>query len=54
MLLDQGSVEVAGTTLEVADMAYHRAGSAELALTNRGERPAEVLLLGGPRSARSL
>ncbi|MET0992934.1 MAG: pirin family protein [Mycobacterium sp.] len=48
VLLDQGSVEVAGTTLEVADMAYHRAGSAELALTNRGERPARVLLLGGP------
>jgi quercetin 2,3-dioxygenase len=48
VLLDQGSVEVAGTTLEVADLAYHGAGGAELSLTNRGERPARVLLLGGP------
>ena len=48
VLLDQGSVEVAGTALEVADMAFHRAGQRRLALTNRGDGPARVLLLGGP------
>ena len=52
VLLDQGSVEVAGTTLEVADLAYHGAGRAELALTNRGDGPARVLLLGGPAVRR--
>jgi quercetin 2,3-dioxygenase len=48
VLLDQGSVEVAGMTLDVADLAFQEAGNDELVLANRGERPARVLLLGGP------
>jgi redox-sensitive bicupin YhaK (pirin superfamily) len=48
VLLDTGSVEVAGTTLAVADLAFQAAGSTRLTLTNRGADPARVLLLGGP------
>jgi redox-sensitive bicupin YhaK (pirin superfamily) len=48
VLLDQGSVEAGGTTLEVADLWYQSPGHDWLTLTNRGERPARVLLLGGP------
>ena len=48
VLLDQGNVEVAGTDLGVADLAFQGVGSDRLTLTNRGEGPARVLLLGGP------
>jgi redox-sensitive bicupin YhaK (pirin superfamily) len=48
VLLDQGSVEVAGTALEVADLAFQAAGSDRLEVANRGQSPARVLLLGGP------
>jgi len=48
VLLDQGTVEVAGTTLDVADLAFHAAGSDGLTIVNRGENPARVVLLGGP------
>ena len=48
VLLDQGSVEVAGTALEVADLAFQAAGSDRLEVVNRGQSPARVLLLGGP------
>jgi quercetin 2,3-dioxygenase len=48
VLLDQGSVEVAGTSLEVADLAFQAAGSARLEMVNRGDGPARVVLLGGP------
>jgi len=48
VLLDQGSVEVCGTTLDVADLAYQAVGGRELHLANRGDTPARVLLLGGP------
>jgi redox-sensitive bicupin YhaK (pirin superfamily) len=48
VLLDQGSVEVAGTALDVADLAFQAAGSDVLTVTNRGDGPARVLLLGGP------
>ena len=37
-----------GHHTEVADLAYHGAGDAELSLTNRGDGPARALLLGGP------
>ncbi len=47
VLLDQGSVEVAGTALDVADLAFQAAGGDRLNLVNRGESPARVLLLGG-------
>ncbi len=48
VLLDQGDVEVAGTALEVADLAFQGAGHGRLSLTNRGDGPARVLMLGGP------
>lgn len=48
VLLDRGSVEVEGTTLDVADLAFHQAGRDQLAIVNRGEGPARILLLGGP------
>ncbi|MGX9788732.1 pirin family protein [Mycobacterium sp. MMS18-G62] len=48
VLLDQGSVEVAGAALAVADLAFQAAGSGQLTVTNRAEDPARVLLLGGP------
>ena len=37
VLVDQGSVEVAGTALDVADLAFQRVGSDGLAVMNRGE-----------------
>jgi redox-sensitive bicupin YhaK (pirin superfamily) len=48
VLLDQGVVEVAGTALAVADLAFQAAGSDRLEVVNRGQSPARVLLLGGP------
>lgn len=48
VLLDQGSVEVAGAALDVADLAFQAAGNNQLRLVNRGDGPARVLLLGGP------
>jgi hypothetical protein len=48
VLLDQGSVEVAGTTLAVADLAFQTAGRDRLEVVNRGQGPARVVLLGGP------
>lgn len=47
VLLDQGSVDVAGTTLDVADLAFQAAGCDQLSIVNRGDGPARVLLLGG-------
>jgi redox-sensitive bicupin YhaK (pirin superfamily) len=48
VLLDQGSVEVAGTALAVADLAFQAADRDRLELVNRGQSPARVVLLGGP------
>jgi redox-sensitive bicupin YhaK (pirin superfamily) len=48
VLLDHGSVEVAGAALDIADLAFQGAGSDELHLVNSGETPARALLLGGP------
>jgi quercetin 2,3-dioxygenase len=48
VLLDQGSVEVGGTVLETADLAFQAAGRDQLSIANAGEGPARVLLLGGP------
>ena len=47
VLLDQGSVDVAGTTLDIADLAFQQAGCDQLSIVNRGDGPARVLLLGG-------
>jgi quercetin 2,3-dioxygenase len=48
VLLDQGSVEVGGTVLDIADLAFQAAGRDQLSIANAGEGPARVLLLGGP------
>jgi redox-sensitive bicupin YhaK (pirin superfamily) len=50
VLLDQGSVDACGTTLGdngPGDLWYQAPGHDTVALANRGERPARVLLLGG-------
>jgi quercetin 2,3-dioxygenase len=47
VLLDQGSVEVADTTLDVADLAFQSADNEHLNIANRGDRPGRVVLLGG-------
>jgi len=54
VLLDQGSVEVAGAALAVADLAFQAAGSDRLEVVNRGQSPARVLLLGGPPFSEQL
>ena len=48
VLLDQGSVAVAGTTLDIADLAFQGADRGQLNIVNRGGGPARVILLGGP------
>jgi redox-sensitive bicupin YhaK (pirin superfamily) len=48
VLLDQGSVEVAGTALEIADLAFQAPGRDRLEVVNRGQSSARVVLLGGP------
>jgi quercetin 2,3-dioxygenase len=48
VLLDRGSVEVAGTSLDVADLAFQAAGCDRLEIVNRGQDPARAVLLGGP------
>ena len=48
VLLDQGRIEVAGTALDVADLAFQGTGRDVLALHNLGDSPARALLLGGP------
>jgi quercetin 2,3-dioxygenase len=47
VLLDQGRVEVGGTLLDVADLAFQAAGSEQLSIVNRGDAPARAVLLGG-------
>jgi quercetin 2,3-dioxygenase len=48
VLLDQGSVVAGSAKLEIADLWYQSPGHDSLTLTNPGDRPARVLLLGGP------
>jgi quercetin 2,3-dioxygenase len=48
VLLDEGHLEVAGTALDVADLAFQSAGRELLSLQNRGDGPARAVLLGGP------
>ncbi|GAA0918848.1 pirin family protein [Pseudonocardia zijingensis] len=47
VLVDTGTVVLAGTALARADLGYLAPGTATLELANPGERPARVLLLGG-------
>jgi redox-sensitive bicupin YhaK (pirin superfamily) len=48
VLLDQGSLEVAGTDLAVADLAFQAAGHDSLTVVNGANAPARAILLGGP------
>ena len=54
VLLDAGAVEVNGTALSRADLAYQSPGSDRLAIVNRGEQPARMILLGGPPFGEAL
>jgi redox-sensitive bicupin YhaK (pirin superfamily) len=47
VLVDTGTVVLAGTELARADLGYLAAGTASLELANPGGEPARVLLLGG-------
>lgn len=47
VLLDQGEVDAAGTTLGVADLWYQSPGHDTVHLANPGDVPARVLVLGG-------
>jgi quercetin 2,3-dioxygenase len=48
VLCDLGTVYLNGTALAVADLGYQSPGDSTLHLRNVGDRPARVLLLGGP------
>lgn len=48
VLLDQGAIEVSGTAIDIADLAYQGPGRSELNIVNRGDGPARAILLGGP------
>ena len=48
VLLDQGSVRVGGSALEMADLSYQAPGGHTLHIANSGVVPARMLLLGGP------
>ena len=48
VLIDKGRVAVDDTAVDVAELAYRAAGPSSLELRNTGDRPARVVLLGGP------
>jgi len=48
VLVDRGRVAACGTHLAVADLAYQGPGHATLQVSNRGDEPARVVVLGGP------
>jgi quercetin 2,3-dioxygenase len=48
VLLDQGEVHAGGTALGVADLWYQSPGHDVVRLTNGGDGPARMLVLGGP------
>jgi redox-sensitive bicupin YhaK (pirin superfamily) len=48
VLVDRGDVAIAQTPLRVGDLAYQPPGATTVVLRNLGDRPARVLLLGGP------
>lgn len=47
VLCDRGAVALAGTALGIGELGYQGPGRPVLALTNTGDSPARVLLLGG-------
>ncbi|CDQ42225.1 pirin family protein [Mycolicibacterium neoaurum] len=54
VLLDEGAVEVNGTALSRADLAYQSPGIDRLAIVNSGEQAARMILLGGPPFGEAL
>jgi quercetin 2,3-dioxygenase len=54
VLVDTGTVTLAGTELARADLGYLPCGAASLELTNPGREPARVLLLGGAPFAEDI
>lgn len=48
VLLDAGAVDVGGTALQRADLAYQSPGWDRLEIVNRSDAPARLILLGGP------
>lgn len=54
VLLDTGDVEVGGTVLHRADLAYQSPGWERLQIANRGDAPARLILLGGPPFGETL
>jgi redox-sensitive bicupin YhaK (pirin superfamily) len=54
VLLDQGEVDAAGTALGIADLWYQSPGHGTIVLTNSGEHPARMLVLGGVPFAEEL
>ena len=54
VLVDQGRVEACGAELAVADLGFQGTGHDDLQLTNRGDGPARVVLLGGIPFAEDL
>ncbi len=54
VLLDTGDIEVAGTALQRADLAYQSPGWDRLEIVNRSDAPARLILLGGPPFGEAL
>jgi redox-sensitive bicupin YhaK (pirin superfamily) len=54
VLLDRGEVDAGGMGLGVADLWYQSPGHDAVTLTNRGDGPARMLLLGGTPFAEEL
>ncbi|MFG2821547.1 pirin family protein [Kitasatospora sp. NPDC048365] len=48
LLVDHGTLTLAGTPLRPADLGYLTPGAATLTLTNTGTTPARAVILGGP------
>ncbi|GAA3398528.1 pirin family protein [Streptomyces roseoviridis] len=48
VLVDEGVISLAGTSLDPADLGYVAPGRTTLTLTNTSPRPARLILLGGP------
>jgi quercetin 2,3-dioxygenase len=48
VLLDTGDAAAEGTALEMGDLWFRAPGCERIRLTNHGDRPARLLILGGP------
>ncbi|MFJ2866001.1 pirin family protein [Kitasatospora sp. NPDC087314] len=48
LLVDRGDVRMAGTLLRPAELGYLAPGATTLTLTNTGDAPARMVLIGGP------